>query len=125
MADEVQLQLILPGQPSQLLATWKTSPPAPFASEGFKLKDEAYDALTFESRYYDWPQKLLFVTTLGFALLFKGFMGSYFQLTARFDAEDSTRTKVTIVGKAHPRTRAQLATFAAQHGGPVGLTVGV
>jgi hypothetical protein len=125
VADEVQLQLILPGQPAQLQAAWKTRPPAPFASEGFELKDEAYDALTFESRYYDWPQKLLFVTTLGFALLFKGFMGSHFQLTARFDAEGSTRTKVTIIGTAHPRTRAQLRELAARSGGPLGLTVGV
>jgi hypothetical protein len=115
----------MPGQPAQALAAWKANPPEAFTNERFKLKDEAYDSLIYWSRYYDWPQKLLFVTTLGLALIFKGFMGSTFQLTVRFEAEGSTRTKVTISGRAHPRTRRQLAALASQHGGPVGLSVGV
>jgi hypothetical protein len=125
MADEVNLQVITPGQPQQVQAEWKANPPKAFASEGYKLIDEAYDALTYESRYYDWPQKVLFVTTFGFALLFKGFMGSYFKLTARFDAEGEDSTKITIIGTAHPRTRLQLTTLADQYGGSVGLRVGV
>ena len=52
-------------------------------------------------------------------------MGSSFQLTVRFDAEGPSRTKVTIVGRAHPRTRRRLAELAAEHGGSVGLRVGV
>ena len=108
-----------------MLAAWKADPPDAFSSEGFKLKDEAYDTLVYDARYYDWPAKLLFVATLGFALLFKGFMGSSFQLTVRFDAEGSTRTKVTIIGSAHPRTRRQLTDLATEHGGSVGLRVGV
>ena len=115
----------MPGVPASVLAAWKADPPRAFSSEGFKLEDEAYDTLVYGSRYYDWPQKLLFVTTLGFALLFKGFMGSTFGLTARFDAEGSTRTKVTIIGTAHPRTRRQLADLATEHGGAVGLRVGL
>ena len=87
--------------------------------------DEAYNTLVYGSRYYDWPQKLLFVATLGFALLFKGFMGSTFRLTVRFDAEGTTETLVTIIGTAHPRTRSQLAELAAEYGGAVGLRVGV
>lgn len=108
-----------------MLAAWKADPPDAFSKEGFKLKNEAYDTLVYDSRYYDWPAKLLFVTTLGFALLFKGFMGSAFQLTVRFDAEGSTATLVTIIGRAHPRTRRQLTELATEHGGPVGLRVGV
>ena len=52
-------------------------------------------------------------------------MGSTFQLTVRFDAEGSTATKITIVGQAHPRTRRRLTELANEHGGPVGLRVGV
>ena len=52
-------------------------------------------------------------------------MGSLFQITARFDAENSSRTKVTITGTAHPRTRRLLAELADEHGGAVGLRVGV
>ena len=111
--------------PAQVLAAWKADPPDAFSGEGFALKDEAYDTLVYESRYYDWPAKLLFVTTLGFGLLFKGFMGSVFGLTVRFDAEGSTATKVTIIGRAHPRTRRRLTELAAAHGGPVGLRIGV
>lgn len=123
MADEVQLQFVMAGLPAQVQAAWKSDPPGAFKSEGFKLSDESYNSLVYGSRYYDWPQKLLFVTTLGFALLFKGFMGSTFQMTVRFDAEGSTRTKATIVGRAHPRTRRRLAELAAEHGGSVGLRI--
>lgn len=108
-----------------MLAAWKADPPDAVSKNGFDLKDEAYDTLVYHSRYYDWPAKLLFVTTLGFALLFKGFMGSAFQLTVRFDAEGSTATKVTVIGQAHPRTRRRLTELATEHGGPVGLRVGV
>jgi hypothetical protein len=125
MADEVQLQFVKPGWPAQVLAAWKADPPDAFSQRGFKLKDEAYDSLVYEEWYYDWPAKLLFVTTFGFALLFKGFMGSSFQLTVRFDDEGSTRTKVTIIGRAHPRTRRRLTELASENGGAVGLRVGV
>jgi len=108
-----------------VLAAWKADPPDALSKDGFTLRDEAYDTLVYDSRYYDWPAKLLFVATLGFALLFKGLMGSSFQLTVRVDAEGSTRTKVTIIGRAHPRTRRRLTELAAAHGGPVGLRVGV
>ena len=108
-----------------MLAAWKSDPPDAFSSEGFELQDEAIDTLVYGSRYYDWPAKLLFVATLGFALLFKGFMGSTFQLTVRFDAEGTTRTKVTIIGRAHPETRRRLGELATKHGGSVGLKVGV
>jgi len=125
MADEVQLQFLMPGSPAAVLAAWRSDPPEPFRRGGFGLKDEAYDSLVYEARYYDWPQKLLFVTTLGFALLFKGLMGSLFQMTARFDAQGSSYTKVTIIGKAHPSTRRGLAELAGEHGGALGLRVGV
>lgn len=108
-----------------MLAAWKADPPDAFSQGGFELKEEASETLVYDSRYYDWPAKLLFVTTLGFALFFKGLLGSAFQLTVRFDAEGSTSTKVTIVGRAHPRTRRELAELATEHGGPVGLRVGV
>ena len=123
MADEVELHLLLPGRPSEVMSAFKAQPPR--ALDDFKRRDEAYDALVYERRYYDWPQKLTFVMSLGFALLFKSFMGSTFRLTARFDEGGVAETAVTLVGTAHPRTRRALAAFAEANGGPVGLRVGV
>jgi hypothetical protein len=124
MADEVNLHYIVDGQPEAVLHTWKQNPP-PGAFNGFELVDEAYNSLTFQERYYDWPQKVLFVATLGFALLFKGFMGSTFKLTVRVDPEGERQTRVTLVGTAHPRTREQIRQFIDSQGGATGLRVGV
>ena len=46
-----------------------------FSSEGFKLEDEAYDTLV-RVALLRLAAKLMFVTSLGFALLFKGFMAA-------------------------------------------------
>jgi hypothetical protein len=123
VADEIQLQFVVPGTPDNVLAQWKQDRPA--SLRGYEIADEAYDALTFEYHYYDWIWKIMFVVTFGVALLFKGFARSVYRLTARFDAEGGTRTKVTLLGKADERTRAALGEVAAQNGGPVGLRVGV
>jgi hypothetical protein len=103
------------GQPAEVMAQWRTEPPE--ALKPFKLVDESYNSLSFQLRYYDWPQKLTFVLTLGTALIFKSFMGSLFDVTARFDEEGPARTRVTLVGHAHPRTRAQLVQLAEANGG--------
>ena len=125
MADEVELHYVAGGPPDQVMAGWRANPPRAIGDGGFERIDEAYDALVYEATYMDWPQKVLIVATLGFALLFKSFMQSTFKLTARFDAEGTSQTRVTVVGTAHPRTRAALGELAAEHGGPVGLRVGV
>src|SRR5688572_16101871 len=122
MADEVQLQFVVAAPPAYVMDDWRRQPPAPFGE--FELADQSVASLDYIQRYYDWPQKLLIVTTFGFALLFRGFMRSTFRLTARFD-EEGTRTRVTILGSAHPTARRQLTDLAAQCGGPVGLRVGV
>jgi hypothetical protein len=105
------------------MAQWRQDPPSPLRD--FEIADEAYDALVYESHYYDWIWKLMFVLTFGVALLFKGFSRSVWRVTARFDPEGGTRTKITIIGKADPQTRAALGEQATQNGGPVGLQVGV
>ena len=122
MADEVQLQILVGGPPSAVMEGWRRRPPAPFGE--FALADRSVASLDYVHRYYDWPQKVLVVATLGTALIFRGFLRSTFRLTARFDPEGA-RTRVTIVGTAHPRTRRRLRALAAEHGGPVGLRVGV
>jgi hypothetical protein len=71
----------------------------------------------------DWPMKILAISTLGFALLFRGFMTSVFRVTARFD-EEGAGTRVTMVGKAHPDTRAALGALVTEHGGTTGLSFG-
>ena len=123
MSDELQLQFDVREPPSTVMEAWRREPPASLEDDGYKLTDESFNSLTWEARYMDWPQKILVVCTLGFALLFRGFMTSVFRLTVRFD-EDGTGTRVTVVGKAHPRTRAALGELVAEHGGPTGVSFG-
>jgi hypothetical protein len=123
MADELQLQFDVRQPPSTVMEEWRREPPASLKDDGYELVDESFNSLTWEARYMDWPMKILVVSTLGLALLFRGFMQSVFRLTARFD-EDGTGTKVTLVGKAHPQTRAALGELVAEHGGPTGLSFG-
>lgn len=123
MSDELQLQFDVHQPPSTVLEAWRRDPPASLKDDGYELVDESFNSLTWEARYMDWPMKILVVCTLGFALIFKGFMQSVFRLTARFD-EDGAGTRVTVVGKAHPRTRAALGELVAEHGGSSGLSFG-
>ena len=123
MSDELQLQFDVNEPPSSVMERWRRQPPEALSDGNYELTDESFNSLTWEARYMDWPQKILVVCTLGFALLFRGFMQSVFRLTARFD-EDGTRTRVTMIGKAHPQTRAALGELVAEHGGPSGLSFG-
>jgi hypothetical protein len=124
MADEVELHFNVDGKPEQALAAWKSDPPAALRIKDFQLVDESFNSLTYEARYYDWPQKVLMVTTLGFAAIFKGFMVSLFRFTVRFDPEGGFKSRATLVGKADPATRAALGEMVAERGGSVGLRVG-
>ena len=123
MSDELQLQFEVNERPASVLDAWRREPPEALKDGGYELTDESFNSLTWEARYMDWPQKILVFCTLGFALLFKGFMTSVFRLTARFD-EEGAGTRVTMVGKAHPRTRAALGELVAEHGGSTGLSFG-
>jgi hypothetical protein len=123
MSDELQLQFDVPDRPDSVMQRWRTEPPKALKEGRYELADESFNSLTWEARYMDWPQKILVISTLGFALLFKGFMTSVFRLTARFD-EEGAGTRVTILGKAHPRTRAALGELVTEHGGPTGLSFG-
>jgi hypothetical protein len=123
MSDEVQLQFDVHERPTSVMEAWRRDPPEALKEGGYELTDESFNSLTWEAQYMDWPQKVLVFCTLGFALLFKGFMTSVFRLTARFD-EDGAGTKVTMIGRAHPRTRAALGELVAEHGGSTGLSFG-
>jgi hypothetical protein len=123
MSDELQLQFDVPERPGSVMEEWRREPPEALKDGGYELTDESFNSLTWEARYMDWPQKILVFFTLGFALLFRGFMTSMFRLTARFD-EEGAGTRVTIIGKAHPQTRAALGELVAEHGGPSGLSYG-
>ena len=125
MADEVNLQFLVPGQPEHAMERWRNYPSRAIEEGDFELIDQSYNSLVYKARYMDWPQKILLWTTFGVALLFKGFMYSTFTLTVRFDAQDDSQTRVTIIGTAHPRTRAALGELAAERGGAIGLRVGV
>jgi hypothetical protein len=123
MSDELQLQFDVNDRPGAVMESWRRNPPKALKDGQYELTDEAFNSLTWEARYMDWPQKILVVCTLGFALLFRGFMTSVFRLTARFD-DEGAGTRVTMLGKAHPRTRAALGELVAEHGGPKGLSFG-
>jgi hypothetical protein len=87
MADEIELHWSVQGPPDQAMAQWRASPPEAVRHGGYNLEDESYNSLTFERTYLDWPQKLMIILSLGFALLFKGFMQSVFRFTVRFDGD--------------------------------------
>jgi hypothetical protein len=123
MADELQLQFDVNERPASVIEAWRRDMPEALKEGGYELTDESFNSLTWEARYMDWPMKILAITTLGFALLFRGFMTSVFRVTARFD-EESAGTRVTIVGRAHPETRAALGDLVASHGGSTGLSFG-
>ena len=123
MSDELQLQFDVNEPPASVIDSWRREPPEALTEGGYELTDESFNSLTWEARYMDWPQKILVVCTLGFALLFRGFMTSVFRLTARFD-EEGAGTRVTLVGRAHPKTRAALGELVAEHGGTTGLSFG-
>lgn len=119
MADELRLQFDVPGSPRHVMDEWRREPPRALRDEGYELVDESIESLTWETRYLDWPGKLVAYGTFGVGLLFRNMMTSLFRVTARFD-EQGAKTRVLLVGTAHPRTRAALADLAAEHGGPVG-----
>ncbi|HEX8075140.1 MAG TPA: hypothetical protein VF545_09180 [Thermoleophilaceae bacterium] len=128
MADEIELHFIADEPPDAAIQRWRTDPPTPIRDGKFEVVDESYNSLTYEARFYDWPMKLLMVSTLGLAWLMRTIvpMGSIYRFTARFDpeGEDKRRTKITILGHASEETRAALGEVAAEHGGAVDLRVG-
>lgn len=124
MADELQLQFDVQQRPGSMMEAWRREPPEALEDGGYELTDESFNSLTWEAKYIDWPMKILVVCTFGLALIFfKGFMQSVFRLTARFD-DEGAGTRVTVIGKAHPRTRAALGELVTEHGGPSGLSFG-
>ena len=114
MADEIELHWSVQGPPDQAMAQWRASPPEAVRHGGYNLEDESYNSLTFERTYLDWPQKLMIILSLGFALLFKGFMQSVFRFTVRFDGDGSSGTRLTLNGTADPRTAEGLRALPAQ-----------
>ena len=128
MADEIELHYIADEPPNAALQRWRTDPPATVQDGKFKIVDESYNSLTFEARFFDTPQKILIVATLGVAWLLSKIspMQSIWKFTVRFDpeGEGGQRTKVTILGHAAEETRTALGEVAAEHGGAVDLRVG-
>ena len=122
MANELELHFVVPEVPEQAIAHWKADPPGPL--RGMELVDEAYNSLTFEKKYLDWPQKITMVMSLGVALLFKDFMTSQYKATVRFDPEGAMASRVTILGLLPSDARAELGAMADQSGGTTGLRVG-
>ncbi|MEA2349424.1 MAG: hypothetical protein QOG41_755 [Thermoleophilaceae bacterium] len=128
MADEIELHFIDDEPPAAALQRWRTDPPALIREGRFEIIDESYNSLTFESRFFDTPMKVLMVATLGLGWLMSKItpMQSIWKFTVRFDSEGEgdRRTKVTILGHASEETRAALGEVAAEHGGAVDLRVG-
>jgi hypothetical protein len=127
VADEIELHYIHDEPPTAVLQSWRNAPPAAVREGRFEIVDESYNSLTFEARFYDTPQKILFVATLGVAWLLRNIIPSQsiWRFTVRFDPEGGDRnTRVTILGRAPEETRAALGEVAAEHGGAVDLRVG-
>lgn len=128
MADEIELHFITEESPGTVLERWRSEPPAAIRKAKFEIVDESYNSLTFEARFYDTPQKILFVVTFGFAWLLRKIapLESIWRFTVRFDPDGrgDRRTRVTILGHAPEATRLALGQLAAEHGGTVDLMVG-
>ena len=125
MTDEFSLHFIGNQPPEVVHRAWRAETPRKLAGHEFEPVDESYNSISYERRYYDWPQKIMFVTTCGTALLFKGFLASRHKLTARFDKQGEGAARVTIAGMADPDTRARLRGIADEHGGPLPESFGV
>ena len=123
MADEINLHFMSSNDPDMAIVEWRRNPPPALAEGKYELVDQAYNSLSYEARYYDWPAKLLMYTTFGVGYLLRGTMESLYSLTVHFSAEGEG-TKVTVVGKADPKTRAALGDLADQYGGAVGQSWG-
>jgi hypothetical protein len=122
MADELQIQFVVPGEASQVQTTWRNEPPAPIRDGGYHVVDESYNSIVWEARYYEPLGKFMRVLSFG---MFSDFWENIWRMTAHFDAESHTHTRVTITGNAHEDTRAAFGELAAEHGGATGLAVGV
>lgn len=121
MADEFQLQFHLAQAPAQAMPTWRDNPPQPL--QEFDLVDVAFDTLIFEQRHTDAVGMLMNVMTLGLGRRYLP-TAEVRKLTVRFDAGQRGGSRVTMIGKADPKTRAALAALAADHGGSAGPSFG-
>jgi len=120
VADELELHFLTYGPPDQAMFRWRSDPPA--ALKAYELVDESFNGLSYERRYYDWPAYLNMLSMVG--VLLRKFSQSIYSLSVRFDDSGDGRTRVTIIGKVDPDTRAALGQLAEQQGGSHGLRVG-
>jgi len=120
VADELELHFFTPGPPDQAMFRWRSQPPD--AITGFELVDESFNGLSYERRYYDWPAYLNFLSVLG--VLLRKWQQSIYKVSVRFDDSGTGHTRVTVVGKVDPDTRAALGHLADAQGGTHGLRVG-
>jgi hypothetical protein len=120
VADEIELRFRVPERPADAIRSWLAQPPA--AVEGFDLIDQAYNALTYETRYLSGTGKVMAAVSLG---VFKSMVESIWRLNVAFTPADRSGTQITVVGRASEKTRGQLGELAAGHGGAIGPTMGV
>jgi len=120
MADELELHFLTHGPPDQAMFRWRSQPPD--ALQGFELVDESFNGLSYQKRYYDWPAYLNFLSVVG--VLLRKFSQSLYTLSVRFDDSGTGHTRVTVIGKVDPGTRAALGQLADAQGGTHGLRVG-
>lgn len=111
MADDIQLQFVLPGRPTEVMELWRDEPPEALAR--FALADAADNALTFERKRRSIADSLCSLLTFG--VLNAVSAKPLWRTTARFDgAERGNATRITIVGRADAKTRSALGALAGR-----------
>ncbi len=103
MADEVNVAFTLPGDDAANHRAWRAQAPEVLRDAGYKLKDESYDTLVYEAN----------VTTTTIKIVMFGFAKTLYRLSVTFRPDGDGNTSVTMIGKAQPRVRDELARLGS------------
>jgi hypothetical protein len=103
MADETRAGFAVPGAPGSFLAAFKAAPPQFLVDGNYRLVDESYESLVYESN----------ATTTATKVLTWGFGKTVYKLVFTFRDVGDGNTGVTILGQAKEPVRAALAEYIA------------
>ncbi len=101
MADEVNVVFMVAGEPAANVAAWRADPP-PFLHD-YERTDESYESLVYEAN----------VTSAFTKISTFGFGKTLYRLAFTFrPVEDTTLTRVSVLGQASERTVQAMGSWA-------------
>lgn len=102
MADEVNLEIRVPGDPLATMQAFRAQPPAWITDNRFTLADESYESLVYAAD----------VMRPGMKLLMWGMARTIYRITATFRADGAGGTRLTLLGQAEESMRAAILAWA-------------